>query len=227
MNREQNIARFEAELGKVKRDGMDSLLDYIRKSDFYTAPASTKYHLSTEGGLLIFNTITREWDYCVAGRIVATISDESLTIMALLHDICKTYFYTKGFRWHKDDKNKWQQAPTFNVDDKMPLGHGSKSAMIIKEYIHLDTAEMYAIWWHMGPEDNPLQFYQAVEKFPIIWAVHTADVMASHFMEDTGGNRELFAEAAAPAGEYADAPTVEDADAPPDFQEAPPLAPGA
>ena len=117
-------------------------------------------------------------------------------------------------------------GPTFNVDDKMPLGHGSKSAMLIKEYIHLETPEMYAIWWHMGAEDNPLQFYQAVEKFPIIWAVHTADVMASHFMEDTGGNRELFMEAAAPAGEYADNPTVDDADAPPDFQEAPPLQEG-
>ena len=41
MNREANIARFEAELAKVQRPGMDKLLEYIRHSDFYTAPAST------------------------------------------------------------------------------------------------------------------------------------------------------------------------------------------
>ena len=98
--------------------------------------------------------------------------------------------------------------------------------MIVKEYIHLETVEMYAIWWHMGAEDNPLQFYQAVEKFPFIWAVHTADVMASHFMEGENGNLDRFlptySEAPASAGEYADNPATEA----PDFQEAPPIEPG-
>ena len=52
MDRQALITRFEAELGKVNRPGIDKLMGYIRGSDFYTAPASTKFHLSCEGGLL-------------------------------------------------------------------------------------------------------------------------------------------------------------------------------
>lgn len=239
MTIEQNIARFEAEVGRINRPGIDKLMDYVRKSDFYKAPASTKYHLSVPGGLLqhslnvldalrgilTHNSSEEEnrWDYDVAGHTVASISDESLTIIALFHDICKTYFYKEGFRWYKDDQNKWQQAPTFEIDDKMPLGHGDKSAMIIKQYMELTSPEMYAIWWHMGITDGGdiRQFGQAIDKYPIIYALHTADMMASHFMEANDGNVGTFADqsAAESAGEYADAP----ADAEPRFEEAPPI----
>ena len=172
------------------------------------------------------------WEYEVAGKIVATIPDESVILVALLHDICKTYFYGTSTRNTKvlnpkTGKKDWKEVPFYTVEDRMPLGHGDKSAMIVKEYIRLETPEMYAIWWHMGAEDNPLQFYQAVEKYPFIWAVHSADVMASHFMETDTGNREMFNITAAPAGEWADNPATEDPEAPPDFQEAPPLEPGA
>ena len=243
MTIEQNIARFEAEVGRIDRPGIDKLMDYVRKSDFYKAPASTKYHLSVPGGLLqhslnvldalrgILTHSSSEdetrWDYEVAGRTVASISDESLTIIALFHDICKTYFYKEGFRWYKDDQNKWQQAPTFEIDDKMPLGHGDKSAMIIKQYMELTSPEMYAIWWHMGITDGGdiRQFGQAIDKYPIIYALHTADMMASHFMEANDGNAGAFVDqnAAESAGEYADAPTTDTEDAASVFEEAPPV----
>lgn len=101
MNTDYNIARFERELGKVQRPGMDKLLEYIRKSDFYTAPASTKYHLAAPGGLLqhslnvldaLRGLLTRDetgenWLYTVGGTTVATIPEDSVTVMALLHDI--------------------------------------------------------------------------------------------------------------------------------------------
>ena len=216
MTIEQNIARFEAEVGRIDRPGIDKLIDYVRKSDFYKAPASTKYHLSVPGGLLqhslnvldaLREMLIKENDgtdetgkpkikyhYAVAGKFVATIPEESLIIVALFHDICKTYFYKEGFRWYKDDQNKWQQAPTFEIDDKMPLGHGDKSAMIIKQYMELTSPEMYAIWWHMGITDGGdiRQFGQAIDKYPIIYALHTADMMASHFMEADAGNKDGF-----------------------------------
>lgn len=252
MNRENLISRFEAEMSKVKRPGVDKLMDYIRKSDFYTAPASTKYHLSVHGGLLQHSLnvldamrvlLTKENDgksedgtpklkyhFAVAGKFVATIPEESLIIMALLHDICKTYFYKEGFRWYKDDQNKWQQAPTFEVDDKMPLGHGAKSAMIIKQYMELTTEEMYAIWWHMGITDGGdlRQFGQAIDKYPIIYALHTADMMASHFMEANGGNRPEFGSSDDETGEatmneHLEAAVAGADDAAPRFEEAPPL----
>ena len=164
MDRQALINRFEAELGKVQRPGVDKLLEYIRRSDFYTTPASTKYHLSCEGGLLqhslnvldaLRGILVRNndcpphggWDYMVAGRTLDNFPDESVTIVALLHDICKTYFYTVGTRNAKNEKTgKWEKVPYYTVQDKMPLGHGAKSAMIIKQYIELTTTEMYAIW---------------------------------------------------------------------------------
>lgn len=233
MDREQNIARFEAELSKVERPGIDRLLDYIRKSDFYTAPASTKYHLSCEGGLLrhslnvldaLRGILTRNenepphggWDYMVAGKRLANFPDESVTIIALLHDICKTYFYQVSTRNAKNEKTgKWEKVPYYTVQDKMPLGHGAKSAMIIKQYINLTNPEMYAIWWHMGYTDtsDSLSLTNAIESYPIIWALHTADMMASHMMEAEGSNKEMFINsvpAPVSAGAWADAPTTDD-----------------
>ena len=147
MNIDKNITRFELELDKVQRPGMDKLLEYIRSSDFYRAPASTKYHLACPGGLLqhslnvldalrgllLFNSITSSWEYRTACKVVDTIPDDSVIIMALLHDICKTHFYSTSTRNQKNDRTgQWEKVPFYTIDDKMPLGHGAKSAMIIK-----------------------------------------------------------------------------------------------
>ena len=149
--REILVARFEAEMGKVKRPGIDKLMAYIRKSDFYTAPASTKYHLCTEGGLLqhslnvldalrgLLHPVQAQdgssaWEYRIAGRTVGTFPDETVTLVALLHDICKTYFYATSTRNVKKGKS-WVQVPYYTVEDRMPLGHGPKSAMIVKQHI--------------------------------------------------------------------------------------------
>ena len=233
MDRQALINRFEAELGKVQRPGVDTLLEYIRRSDFYTAPASTKYHLSCEGGLLqhslnvldaLRGILVRNndcpphggWDYMVAGRTLDNFPDESVTIVALLHDICKTYFYTVGTRNAKNEKTgKWEKVPYYTVQDKMPLGHGAKSAMIIKQYIELTTPEMYAIWWHMGYTDtsDTLSLTNAIEAYPVIWTLHTADMMASHMMEAEGGNKDRFLApdpVPASAGQWADSPTMSD-----------------
>lgn len=248
MNTDYNIARFERELGKVQRPGMDKLLEYIQKSDFYTAPASTKYHLAAPGGLLqhslnvldaLRGQLTRDetgenWLYTVGGTTVATIPEDSVTIMALLHDICKTHFYGTSTRNVKNDATgKWEKVPFYTVDDKMPLGHGPKSAMIVKQYTTLTTAEMYAIWHHMGFNgnfENDTAVGQSIEMFPAVLALHTADMMASRFMEGEKENKPPFdgkppeaSSGAASAGEYADNPTTGE----PAFEEAPPLSEGA
>lgn len=227
MNNKQNIARFETELSKIQRPGMDRLLAFIRSSDFYTAPASTKFHLSCEGGLLQHSLNVLDalrglliqsengWEYRVAGQTVAVFPEETVIIVALLHDICKTYFYTTSTRNVKNEQTgKWEKVPFYTVNDKMPLGHGDKSAMIIKQYITLTTPEMYAIWWHMAFTDiapsEAQTLGQAIDQYPLIWALHTADMVASHYMEADAGNKDQFLRATGSdegnAGTYADAP---------------------
>ena len=218
MNTDYNIARFERELGKVQRPGIDKLMGYIRGSDFYTAPASTKFHLSCEGGLLqhslnvldalrglLYRNGDGPWEYVVAGRAAAEIPTESVTLAALLHDICKTHFYTTSTRNVKNERTgKWEKQPYYTIDDKMPLGHGPKSAMIVKQYIELTTAEMYAIWWHMGFNgnyENDTAAGASFEKYPLALALYTADMMASRLMEGEKENKQLFLPAdPAPAG---------------------------
>ncbi len=225
MNTANLIARFENELGKVNRPGMDKLLAYIRQSDFYTAPASTKYHLSCEGGLLqhslnvldalrgllVENTEDGTYEYKVAGRVIEKIPADSVIIMALLHDICKTHFYTTSLRNVKNEQTgRWEKVPYYTVKDKMPLGHGDKSVMIIKQYISMTVKEMYAIWWHMGFADasDTRTLGSALDTYPIIWALHTADTLASHAMEEESGNQAPFVDPEpTSAGEWADQDT--------------------
>ena len=250
-NKAELIARFEAEMARVKRPGVDKLMDYIRKSDFYTAPASTKFHLSCESGLLqhslnVLDALrglldenqvnedgTEMWFYIVAGHPVIQISDESLIIIALLHDICKTYFYSTSTRNVKNEKTgKWEKVPFYTVNDLMPLGHGPKSAMLVKNYIKLTSEEMYAIWWHMGFTDqhtDTMSLAAAIQKYPIIWALHTADIMASSFMEDKDGNKDGFGwqdlgaeDASGSAGQSADDPAMPGDSDEPVFMEAAP-----
>lgn len=250
-NKAELIARFEVEMARVKRPGVDKLMDYIRKSDFYTAPASTKFHLSCESGLLqhslnVLDALrglldenqvnedgTEMWFYIVAGHPVIQISDESLIIIALLHDICKTYFYSTSTRNVKNEKTgKWEKVPFYTVNDLMPLGHGPKSAMLVKNYIKLTSEEMYAIWWHMGFTDqntDTLSLTAAIQKYPIIWALHTADMMASSFMEDKDGNKDGFGwqelgaeDASGSAGQSADDPAMPGDSDEPVFMEAAP-----
>ena len=236
MNIDKNITRFELELDKVQRPGMDKLLEYIRSSDFYRAPASTKYHLACPGGLLqhslnvldalrgllLFNSITSSWEYHTACKVVDTIPDDSVIIMALLHDICKTHFYSTSTRNQKNDRTgQWEKVPFYTIDDKMPLGHGAKSAMIIKQYTTLTSQEMYTIWHHMGMTgdyENDIAVGKSIEMYPAVLALHTADMMASKFMEGEKENRELFSEPSqATAGNFGeDIGTGE-----PEFEDAP------
>lgn len=247
MLKDKNIHRFESELKKVNRPGVDKLLAYIRKSDFYSTPASTRYHLSCEGGLLqhslnvldalrgmLYPGHEGAWEYLTAGRVVCEIADESVIIMALLHDLCKTHYYKASTRNVKNEQTgKWEKAPFYTVEDKMPLGHGAKSAMLAMRFIKLTNTEMYAIWHHMGFTEQGADFGtvgRAMELHPAVLALHTADMMASRFMEGESGNKEPFAdmptrqEAAADAAAPASGlPDPHEDNAPTVFEEALPL----
>jgi len=253
VDRQALISRFEAEMGLVSRSRPDAekLMDYIRKSDFYTAPASTKYHLACEGGLLqhslnVLDALRgllswrsdRQWKYKAAGKVADTIPGESVTIVALLHDICKTYFYGTSTRNVKNEKTgRWEKQPYYTIEDKMPLGHGPKSAMIVKQYMNLTNPEMYAIWWHMGFNgnyENDTAAGAAFEKYPLALALYTADMMASRIMEGEKENKPLFLEPSqATAGSFGEnldtgEPDLREDPAPAeDWQEAPPLQEGA
>lgn len=185
------IQRFEDLLSSVQREGIDKLLDFIRKSDFYTAPASTKYHGAKEGGLLEHSLNVWKCLHCKVSsppwkNILDGIEDDTFKIVALLHDICKTYYYTVDYRNTKDESGQWTKVPYYTVDDKIPYGHGEKSVMMLEEYIKLKPVERYAIRWHMGPYEGERQWGTlslAMQKYPLILALHEADMEATYLIE--------------------------------------------
>lgn len=177
----------------VTRDGADKLLDYLEnKSDFFTAPASARYHGAYEGGLCdhslnVYHCLDA---YLQRERVQELYgleySPETIAIVALLHDVCKVGCYKRGTRNVKNETTgQWEKVPTYTFDDPLPYGHGEKSVYIVNGFLRLSREEAMAIRWHMGfsgPEDNRI-VGQALQKYPLAFALATADMEATYFLE--------------------------------------------
>ncbi|MBQ7980731.1 MAG: HD domain-containing protein [Oscillospiraceae bacterium] len=181
----------------ITREGADKLLEYLLsdKSDFFTAPASTRFHGAYEGGLLehslnvyhcLKDYLSRERTKNVYGM---NYSEETIAIAALLHDICKVNFYKVDYRNAKNDKGQWEKVPYYAIDDKLPYGHGEKSVYIITGFMRLSREEAFAIRYHMGfsANDDPNQVGKSFEMFPLAFALSVADMEASYYLE--GSNK--------------------------------------
>lgn len=181
----------------IKREGADKLLTYLTEnSDFFTAPASARFHSSYTGGLCQHSLNVYEClkSYMerdrVANEYKLTASDETIAIVSLLHDLCKINTYKPSTRNVKDASGVWHQVPTFSYDDQMPYGHGEKSVYIISGYMRLTREEAFAIRYHMGFSGNEDKgnVGSAFEMFPLAFALSTADMEATYFMEPTEQN---------------------------------------
>ncbi len=179
----------------ISREGSDALLDYLEnKSDFFTAPASARYHGAYPGGLCAhsLNVYHCLVDYLARPRVQelygVEVSPESAAIAALLHDLCKIDFYVQSFRNVKNDETgRWERKPYYAIEEKLPYGHGEKSVYIISGFMKLTRQEAMAIRWHMGfsgPEDARV-VGQALGQYPLAFALSTADMEASYFLEGT------------------------------------------
>ena len=182
------IEEFKTLLNGINREGMDNLINFIEKTDFYTAPASTRFHGNYEGGLLEHSMKVYEiLKYKVENSIMEVeVSDDTLKIVALLHDICKVNYYKVDYRNAKNEAGVWEKVPYYTVDDTIPYGHGEKSVMMLTEYIKLTSEEKYAIRWHMGFTE-PKELYNTIsaafKKYPLALLLHEADLEATYFYD--------------------------------------------
>ena len=177
----------------ITRDGADKLLDFLEnKSDFFTAPASTRFHGAYEGGLLRHSLNVYEClvQYLARERVKDTyklnVSDETAAIVALLHDVCKVNFYTVSYRNSKNEQTgKWEKVPYYSINDTLPYGHGEKSVYMVSGFMRLTREEAMAIRWHMGFSgiEDKNTIGRALEKYPLAFALSIADMEASYFLE--------------------------------------------
>ncbi|MBO4897524.1 MAG: HD domain-containing protein [Clostridia bacterium] len=178
--------------GNINREGADRFLEYLESpaSDFFTAPASTKYHGSYEGGLVehSLNVYHCLKDYLERERVSELYgleySDETIALVSLLHDVCKVNCYKKGTRNVKEN-GTWIQVPIFEYADSLPYGHGEKSVYIISAYMKLERYEAFAIRYHMGFSGNEEKRFvgDVFQQFPLAFALSVADMEATYLLE--------------------------------------------
>ncbi|MBR2724658.1 MAG: HD domain-containing protein [Ruminococcus sp.] len=169
----------------VTRNGAKELLSWLSNTDFFTAPASTKYHCACENGLVmhsvsVFNTMMEK--HFEEG----VDSVESFAIAALLHDVCKAEFYKISTRNVKNElTGQWEKQPYYTIEDKFPFGHGEKSVFLIERFMKLKLDEAMAIRWHMGNFDDSTGYTvsQAYEKYPLAVKLHLADMESTYLRE--------------------------------------------
>lgn len=164
----------------ISRDGINDLMSWLELTDFYTAPASTRYHECFEGGLVLHSLRVHYELKKLCHFYSIDVSDESIAIVALFHDLCKVGCYKTEMRWRKDANNQWEQYPTYKFEEDYTFGgHGSKSVYLLQNFIKLLPDEATAINCHMGVENGKWEVLEAFRHCPFAFLTHTADMAST------------------------------------------------
>lgn len=173
-------------LKSINREGMDNLISFLEKTDFFKAPASTRFHGSYEGGLVEHSIKVYEILNDKVTKSEFGFDEDTVKIVALLHDICKLNYYKVEYRNAKNKNGEWEKVPYYTVDDTIPYGHGEKSVMMLSEFISLTNEEKYAIRWHMGFTE-PKELYSTIglayKKYPLALLLFESDLESTYFFD--------------------------------------------
>ena len=192
-----NIKRFKKIVTEnIERDGIENLMEWLEhETDFFTAPASTRYHGSYEGGLFehslnVYDRLVWEMENTVGEGWQELYSPESIAIIALFHDLCKIDRYIITEKWRKDENGDWEAYEAYEYNkEKAEMGHGAQSVFYLQKFIQLTEMEAQAIFWHMGAYDlSPYASLAACsETFkwnPLAFLTHRADMAATYVTEN-------------------------------------------
>lgn len=179
---------FQSYQQYINREGNVELLDWLdKRTDFFTAPASTKFHCAFSEGLIIHSMNVFE---LLMKRCEGEENPESVAIVSLLHDVCKAEFYKETTRNVKNETTgQWEKVPYYAIEDKFPFGHGEKSVFLIERFMRLKPAEAIAIRWHMGGFDDNARVggfsvANAFMKYPLAVKLHLCDLEATYLLEN-------------------------------------------
>ncbi len=192
-------------LESVDREGIPELVNFLESSDFFIAPASTKYHFAFEGGLCahslnvyyhLFELVEQYKNYNI------NIPQDSVIICGLLHDLSKTNYYETyvqnkkvysptGSKWDELGNYDWQSVAGYRVKDAqdrfMGLEHCVDSVLIASRFIKLTEEEQIAIMNHhfaLGGTPNQGNISEIMSRYPLAYLLHTADMHAVYLSEN-------------------------------------------
>ena len=189
---EENKKVFLNLLKSVDRKGIDALMEYLEaKTDFFTAPASTKYHNNCIGGLLAHTLNVYESFKSLLKLRNIEVSEESIIIISLLHDICKCNYYVLEQRNRKIN-GKWEQVDVWSNTKSVspPLPHSYRSIRMLQSFLRLTPQEELCIYYHMGPYGGEDYEYRSLLQkvntdYPETLLFYTADLFSTYLDEET------------------------------------------
>jgi len=190
---------FKSLLRSTEREGIDNVIEELQHLGFFEAPASTRFHLNEEGGLLQHSMNVckcalkiRQAMFEMDDTLIESLPNDSVIISSLLHDVCKADIYKKAPKRQKNEFGTWVDVWGYDVDyTSFPLGHGEKSVIVLLRCgLDLTDDEIMAIRWHMTAWDLPFQsadikgnLNKAKEVCPLLTLIQSADGLASGLLE--------------------------------------------
>ena len=192
LDMEKNKERYLKLLEEVlHEEDFNNIKDWLETGDFFSAPASTKYHLHGEGGLCQHSLNVYD---CLSKKLKdwgLEYPENSIRIVSLMHDWCKINVYVKSTRRVPPERSgtgKWETEELWVKDDAYHLGHASKSVYLIQQFIPLNMLEIEAIHSHMGSTDlstmfNSFDLNSIFSVNPLAICLHLADMESSYLME--------------------------------------------
>ena len=172
MDIESNKEKVIKLLESTNRKDIDKLICKLKQTDFFTAPASTRFHLNVEGGLVQHSINLYKSLKALADIFKINVKDESIIITGLLHDLCKVGLYIPS-------------SAGYQYNSKTPDGHGSLSVNRIKHFIDITEQEEMMIRWHMNHFDKDFDIKKDwLEKtYPEVFMIFFADYISTLFLE--------------------------------------------
>ena len=199
MDIKANRERFRSILQATGRENIDYVLEDLDSWGFFEAPASARNHFNFPGGLAEHSLNVYDMAMALRSAIIPmrpdmeqALNPDSIAIAALLHDVCKTNIYRRTKRKQRNEIGVWEDIEGYEVDySEMPVGHGEKSViMLLRSGLDLEDEEIFAIRWHMGPWEIPMQsiemdksYRKAHDRSPLVALIHTADTLAAQILE--------------------------------------------
>lgn len=176
-------------LRSIKREGIEDLITYLlERTDYFIAPASTKFHSNFDGGLAFHSNNVVELLIQKNEQYKLGLSLDTIYLTGYLHDLCKCNIYEKTMRLKKDEMTgKWIGYASYEINENVPLGHGEKSVILLQQFVKLSLEECLMIRWHMGayiPKEDYRDYNKAIELYKSVLAFSNADAEASHFLEE-------------------------------------------
>lgn len=179
--------QFKTLLKSTKRNGIENIINWLDETDFKFAPASTKYHNDYRGGLLqhSLNVYYCMYDFNFLLEFFG-LTQDTIIITSLLHDVCKVEFYETTTRNVKNENGDWVKVPYYTVNEKRAWGHAQKSVIELQKHgLQLTDVEITMILNHMGfsETENIHRVSLSFSQCPQSIVLYYADLMATYLLE--------------------------------------------